>query len=124
MSKATPINQIPGTETAFSSQNRVWGIGSTLNGGIDFGESTQTDPSNYTGNMNGQWVNITTPSTPNTEFAVPYFLGVQRIASFYLYNLDRAGDLYQLPDTGTPWTNSNIYLRCSVASAKARIFIQ
>ena len=122
--KITPINQIPGTESPQSLLNRVFGIFQTLDGGVDFGASDQTNtgPANeYTGNMNGQWANVTAPVAPNTEFAIPHTL--QRIPSFYLYNIDRAGILYQLPQTGTPWTEQNIFVKCSVASAVLRVFI-
>jgi hypothetical protein len=124
VSQVTPINQIVGTESQQTVQNRVFGLAQKMNGGIDFGVSTQTGSTagnQYTGNMNGQWANVTAPAAPNTEFAIPHTLG--RIPSFYLYNIDRAGILYQLPNTGTPWTNLNIYVKCSVASAVLRVFI-
>jgi hypothetical protein len=123
VSQITPINQVPGTESPHSMLNRIFGLSQTVNT-IDFGASDQDDstPSNeYTGNMSGKWQNVTAPATPNTEFAIPHTL--DRIPSFYFYNLDRAGDIYQLPTTGTPWTEQNIFVKCSVASAKIRIFI-
>lgn len=92
-----------------------------INGGLDFGSSSQTDPTQYTGNMDGQWANVTAPGTPDTEFAIPHTLG--RTPSFYFYNSDRAASLYQLPATGTAWTNTNIYVKCSVASAVLNVFI-
>ena len=122
MSKITPINQIPGTESPQSGMNRVFGMNNALNGGIDAGESTQTDPSTYTGNINGQWANVTAPASPNTEFAIPHTLG--RTPSWYSYNIDRSGVLYQLPNTGTAWTETNIYVKCSAASAILRVLIQ
>lgn len=124
MSQVTPINQIPGTESAHSTLNRIFGITQTLNGGIDFGESTQTDDTaddEYTGNMSGQWANVTAPVTPNTEFSIPHAL--DRIPSFYFYNSDRAAIVYQLPTTGTAWTEEEIFVKCSVASAVLRVFI-
>lgn len=124
MSQSTPVNQIVHTESPQSLLNRVFGLFQQVNGGIDFGTSTQigsTTGNQYTGNMNGQWRNVTAPVAPNTEFAIPHTLG--RIPSFYLYNIDRAGILYQLPPTGTPWTNTNIYVKCNVASAVLRVFI-
>lgn len=120
MSQGTPINQIHGTESQQSALNRIFGLWLLVNGGLDFGVSTQT-PSQYTGNMNGQWANVTAPASPNTQFAVAHTLG--RIPSFYFFISDRAANLYQLPTTGTAWTSTNIYLKCSVASAVLRIFI-
>jgi hypothetical protein len=124
MSRTTPVNQIPGTESSHSLLNRIFGLSQQVNGGIDFGTSTQTGatPSQeYTGNLDGQWANVTAPVTPNTEFAIPHTLG--RVPSFYFYNTDRAAIVYQLPTTGTPWTEQNIYVKCSVASAVLRVFI-
>jgi hypothetical protein len=120
VSKLTPINQIPGTESPQSAMNRVFGLSQAANGGIDFGESTQTDSDTYTGNMNGQWANVTAPAA-NTEFAIPHTLG--RIPSFYFYITDVSANIYQLPDTGTAWTETNIYVKSSVTGAKIRVFI-
>lgn len=123
MSQVTPINQIPGTESPHSTLNRVYGISQAVNS-LDFGASDQdgSDASrDYTGNMSGVWANVTAPVTPNTEFAIP--VTMDRIPSFYFYIMDRAGDVYGLPTTGTPWTEQNIFVKCSVASAKIRIFV-
>lgn len=122
MSKITPVNQIVHAESQQTLQNRIFGLNTVVNGGLDRGTSTQTDPNSYTGNISGNWQNVTTPSSPDTEFAVPHSLGI--VPSFYDYTIDRAGIVYQNPDTGTPWTTTNIYVKCSVASAEIRIFIQ
>jgi hypothetical protein len=134
MSQINRPSQFIGLESTFQGLNRNYNTAKAVNGGIDFGESTQTaqgDGTAYSGNVNGQWANITAPGTANTEFAIPHNLN--RIPSFYLYNIDRAvtlmsGEvvgavLYQLPDTGTAWTQTNIYVKCSAASAKLRVFI-
>lgn len=121
MSLVTPVNQVVGTESRQSVLNRVFGLFQSHNGGIDLGVSTQTNPNNYTGNINGQWVNVTAPVTPNTEFALPHTL--MHIPSFYWFISDRACILYQLPNTGTAWTTTNVYVKCSVASAVLRVFL-
>ena len=108
----------------FLGLNRTYNIAKAVNGGLDFGDSSQvntTAGTTYTGNMNGQWANVAAPATPNTEFAIPHNLN--RIPSFYFYNTDIAATVYQLPNTGTAWTTTNIYVKCSVASANLRIFI-
>jgi hypothetical protein len=125
MAQTPPNSQMVKTEPAFWQLQRVFNIYQAVNGGIDFGVSTQVNippgGNQYTGNINGQWANVTAPVAPNTEFAVPHKLG--RIPSFYLYICDRSANLYQLPNTGTAWTATNIYLKCDTASAVLRIFI-
>jgi hypothetical protein len=121
MGQVTPVNQIVNTESRQSQLNRTFGLAQAINGGLDFGVSTQTSPANYTGNISGQWANVTAPAGANTEFAVPHTLG--RIPSFYLFISDRACRLYQLPNTGTVWTLNNVYLKCDTSSAVLRIFL-
>lgn len=121
MSQVTPINQVVRTESHQSILNRIYGLAQAINGALDFGTSTQTNSTSYTGNMSGQWANVTAPVTPNTEFAIPHSLG--RIPSFYFWNSDRSCRLCQLPNTGTPWTLNNVYLKCDTASAVLRVFL-
>lgn len=126
--RTPPTNQIVGMEHGSSLLQRQFNLGNSLNGGIDAGQSTQTslDPASvhcYTGNEAGQWVNVVTPGIADTEFAVPHNLGY--IPSFIKHvNSDRACSVYQLPNTGTAWTSSNIYLKCNVASVALRFMIQ
>lgn len=123
MSQISRPPQFAGLEVGFQHLQRNFNVAKAVNGGIDFGVSTQTAQgpgTAYSGNMNGQWANVTA-SGANVEFAVPHNLN--RIPSHYTYNADRATIVYQLPDTGTAWTTTNIYLKSSVASAKLRIFI-
>jgi hypothetical protein len=131
------MGQVVPTEQAGQLQNerefklRVFNLCSEFNKGIDLGVSTQTNSnpgSNaYTGNLNGAWANVTAPAGPNTEFAVPHSLtnaqGQPKIPSFYWYIADRAARVYQLPNTGTAWTTTNVYLKCDTASAVLRIFV-
>ena len=125
MSLINRTTQFVGLENNLLGLQRVFNVSQAVNGGIDFGESTQTaesDGTAYSGNMNGQWANVTAPGTPNTEFAIPHNLN--RIPTHYpIVIADRNATLYQLPDTGTVWTTTNIYVKCSVASAKLRVFI-
>lgn len=119
--RVVPNNQIANTDHGFFGLIRQFNSFQAINGGLDLGDSTQTNPAQYTGNLNGQWANITAPGTPDTEFSVTHELG--KVPSFYWVNADRACSVYQLPDTGTAWTETTIFLKCSVASAKLRIFI-
>jgi hypothetical protein len=55
---------------------------------------------------------VTSDSTPNTEFMLRHSLG--RIPTkFVVVNKDKAGDVYK---GSTAWTKQAIYLKCSVAS--------
>ena len=101
---------------------RAFQQGSVMNGGVDSGVSTQTSLGNYTGNTSGQWLNVTSPGTPDTEFAISHDLG--RIPSSYWYISDQAAKLYQLPNTGTAWSTTKVYFKCDTASVALRIFIQ
>ena len=127
MSQITPSSQYVRTEHDPFWRQRLFNLSQATNAGIDFGVSTQTSikPSDplifYQGNMAGQWRNVTSPVAPDTEFAIAHDLG--RIPSWYWYNISKAGILYQLPNTGTAWTTTNIYLKCNVASAVIRLFV-
>jgi hypothetical protein len=119
-----PSSQIVKTEQGPLHLQRVFNLAQAVNS-LDFGDSTQTSlvpgANQYTGNVNGQWANVTAPGAANAEFAIPHSLG--RIPSFYFFIADRACNLYQLPNTGTAWTQTNIYVKCSVANAVLRVFI-
>jgi hypothetical protein len=124
VSQISRPSQFAGLEVGLLSLQRTFNVAKAVNGGIDFGNSAQTAQgpgSAYSGNMNGQWVNVTTPSTANAQFAIAHNLN--RIPSHYHYITDNGGVIYQLPNTGTAWTATNIYVKCSTASATLRIFI-
>lgn len=124
MSQVNRPPQYHGLEPTFMGLTRQFNVAKAVNGGLDFGDSTQTNQGSgtaYTGNMNGQWANVTAPGVANTEFAIPHNLN--RVPSFYFYNSDVAAKLYQLPNTGTAWTSTNIYVKCDTASAKLRVFV-
>lgn len=124
MSQINRTPQFNGIETTYFGLQREYNVAKAVNGGIDFGDSSQTalgPGTAYSGNMNGQWANVTAPVAANTEFAVPHNLN--RIPSMYFWISDRAAKLYQLPNTGTAWTASNIYLKCDTASSVLRIFV-
>lgn len=104
---------------------RAYQQGTVMNGGIDAGVSTQTTlgpTGTYTGNESGQWLNVTSPGSANTEFSVAHSLG--RIPSHYRYLSDKGANLYQLPTTGTHWTATTVYFKCDTASVALRIFLQ
>lgn len=124
MSLVNKTPQFDHIEGGFQGLSRFYNISKAVNGGIDFGSSTQTNQgpgTAYSGNMNGQWANVTAPGSANTEFAIPHNLN--RIPSFYFSNANVNCVVYQLPNTGTAWTATNIYVKCSAASAILRVFI-
>jgi hypothetical protein len=75
-----------------------------------------------TENISGQFVDLTSHASANTEFAVAHTLGSIPVGFIVLYQ-DKAGSLYQAPTTGTSWTSTNIYLKSDVSSLSAKIFL-
>ena len=129
MARVVPTEQIVVRDEQ-SHLQRVFNLFKEFDGFIDIGQSDQvaTIGSNlYTGNLNGQGSNVTAPAGANTEFAVSHSLvdshGNPKVPSFYFYISDRSANVYQLPNTGTPWTKTQVFLKCDTASAVLRIFI-
>jgi PKD repeat protein len=87
-----------------------------LSGNVAFG----VDNTDQSKNMAGWHANgIITPATPDTDFAVPISLGYLP-TSYQIKNISANANIY----TGaTPWTEQNIFLRCSVASVTVSLFI-
>lgn len=112
-----PRQSIGLTSTADNLISWIKNHSRILAGNISFGSSTSN--SDLSRNINGWWYTVTTPSTANTQFTVPH--GLQRIPiGFDLKRNNTSGVVY---DSGTTWTSSDIYLKCSVASAAITIFI-
>jgi hypothetical protein len=103
-----PVNQVVRTESPHSLLNRVYGVCTDVAGGLQLS------------NLSAQIIPVTAPGA-NTEFAVNHTLG--RIPQFYWFNSDRACNVYQLASTGTPWTATTIYLKCSVSGAVLQLVI-
>lgn len=88
-------------------------LANILNGQIGFGNGSSLD------NMQGRWINVTTPVAPDTNFTVVHSLG--RIpVGFITMQIDKAGIVY----LGTiSATAANLTLKCSAASTIIRIFV-
>lgn len=84
-----------------------------LRGNVSFGDGTNTD------NVFGVWVTVISPVAPNTQFTVNHKLGQVPVA-FDVKRKNAAGDVY---DSGTPWTKTQIFLKCSGASVTLTLFI-
>jgi hypothetical protein len=90
-----------------------------MQGKVRFGDGT--DGSNGE-NISGQFQDITSHASANTEFTVAHTLGAIPVGFIVLYQ-DKAGSLYQAPTTGTAWSKTAIYLKSDVSSLSAKIFL-
>jgi hypothetical protein len=96
-----------------------------LAGNISFGQNN-TDPAKNVFGWHAQ--NVVTPSTANTEFAVPHGLTFSaggpavpyKPVRFRVTNINANATVYA---SSTAWTTSNIYLKCSAASVTISLFI-
>ena len=79
-----------------------------LNGGLKFSD-----------NFNSQVIEISDTGSANAENTVAHTL--KRVPTgFIVTYIDKAGVVY---DSGTAWTNSNIYLKCDVANCNVKVLV-
>ena len=90
-----------------------------LQGRVSFGTGISGTQS---GNIEGEWRTYTSNAVANTEDTLAHTIGSIPLG-YIVVNQDKAGSVYQGPSTGTAWTSSNIYLKCSVASVTFLLFI-
>ena len=90
-----------------------------LQGRVSFGVGT--DGINGQ-NVSGQFQQFTSDSSANTEFTLGHTVGSVPLGALVLWQ-DKAGSLYQGPTTGTAWTSTNVYLKCSVSSVTFLVFL-
>jgi hypothetical protein len=90
-----------------------------LNGRVRFGRGTDGDRGE---NIQGEFQQFTTSATPDAENTIAHGIGAIPVGYIILWQ-DKAGSLYQGPSTGTAWTSSNIYLKCTVASVTFKVFL-
>lgn len=84
-------------------------IVSTINGNLEFDK-----------NIISQTVSVTFPASANTEITIPHKLN--RVPQGYIVcGKSVACDVY---DGSSIFTNKNIYLKCTVASAVVKIIIK
>lgn len=87
-----------------------------LSGNISFGVDNLDQSKNVLG---FHAIGIVTPVAPNTDFAVPYVLPFLP-TRYWIVSISANANIY----TGvTPWTSTEIFLRCSVASVTLSLFI-
>lgn len=90
-----------------------------LQGRVSFG--TGVDGINGQ-NVSGQFQQFTTSGTPDAENTIAHTVGSIPLGCLVLWQ-DKAGSLYQGPSTGTAWTSTEIYLKCSVATVTFLVFL-
>lgn len=90
-----------------------------MQGRIRFGSGGDGDRGE---NIHGEFQEFTSHATANTEFSVSHGLGSVPVG-YLILGQDKSGSLYQLDDTGTAWTSSAIYLKCSVSSVTFLVFL-
>lgn len=88
-------------------------IARALNGRVGFGDGTDSE------NIEGTWISVTTPGTPDTDFTVTH--GLDRLPAGYLVMSKAAAvDVY---DGSVAATVSQITLKATVASIAIKLFI-
>lgn len=87
-----------------------------LQGRVRFGAGTDGSGGE---NMAGQWQVVADTGSVNTEFSVTHTLGSVPVG-YLVIRINKAGVIY---DSGTTWTSSTIYLKCSVANATVTLFL-
>lgn len=79
-----------------------------LNGGLKFSD-----------NFNAEITTVSDSGTADTEFTVSHTL--KRVPSgFIVINISKGGVVY---DSGTDWTTTDIYLKCTTANTEVKLLI-
>jgi len=90
-------------------------------GNISFGKTANGKNGQ---NIFGQWATVADTGNANTEFAVPHTLNFETRSiipgNYFVTNINVGGVVY---NSGTAFTSSNIYLKCTVAHATINLFI-
>lgn len=86
-----------------------------INGRLRLGDGT----SGLNGeNISGQWQTFTT-TTANTEVSVTHTVGAVPVG-FIVTSINVGGVVY---NSGTAWTSTNAYFKCSAANATITVFL-
>lgn len=73
---------------------------------------------NFSDNFNGKILSYTTNATPDTEDAIPHGMKLVPI-SFIVIDINKGGVAYR----SAAFDKTNVYLKCTVASAAIKVFI-
>lgn len=83
---------------------------------IRFGSGTDGDRGE---NMDGEWQVVGDTGAANVEFTVTHGVGAVPIG-FLVMKIDKGGVIY---DSGTAWTATSLFLKCSAANAAVSLFV-
>jgi len=86
-----------------------------LQGSVRFGPATSGNDGE---NIFGQWKTITTAGA-DTEVVVPHTCGCIPIG-YLVTKINKGAVIYE---SGTAWTSTNIYIKCSAATATVTLFL-
>lgn len=90
-----------------------------LNGGFVLGGFASDNATNSPGNADCVHASVVSPGVANTEFAVTHNLN--RIPTMALPGQNSNGGVVY--NSGTPWTKSQIFLKCSSISCGLNLLI-
>lgn len=90
-----------------------------LQGRVRFGTGTNKQDGE---NIAGRFIQYTSNAVADTEDTVVHNIGSIPVGYLVLWQ-DKAGSFYQSPTVGTDWNKTNMYLKCSVASVTALLFV-
>ena len=96
--------------------NDVLRIIQVLQGRVRFGDGIDGMEGE---NIAGEFQVVSDTGVANTEFTVSHSLGAVPIG-YLVIKIDKAGVVY---DSGTTWTSTDIYLKCSASNANVTLFL-
>lgn len=97
--------------------NAVERIANAINGALSLGDGSQGARA---GNLDAQFLEFTTPSTPNEEFEL--FHGLRRNAAGYLVVRRNAAAILYDSSIGS-WGPESVFLKCNTASVLFKIMV-
>jgi hypothetical protein len=102
-------------DVARNIDSDITAVFQAVNGNLRFGSSGSGTNGE---NIAGQWVTFST-TTANTEVAVTHSMGAIPVG-FIVTNINVGGVVYT---SGTAWTTTKVYFKCSAATATITIFL-
>lgn len=87
-----------------------------LNGLLTLGDGTTYS---WSGNIDGQWIDVVYPSTPNTELVVRH--GLKRVPTEVFHGTPTAACSFY--SDRSSWTRNEVRLKCDTASVTVRLWL-